>query len=91
MIMTGAWRGFAMPGRRELLLSGAFGAILVTSLSLFLVTLAMAPNPGYVGAITMLSALWLAIHGYFYHGERTNWWGGVALLCGAILVAVGAA
>ena len=91
LVMTKAWAGFAWPDKRELLLSAGFGALLVTSLSLFLVTLAMAPNPGYVGAITMLSALWLAVHAYFKHGERANWWGGVALLGGAVLVAVGAA
>lgn len=91
LVMGKAWQGFAWPGRREMLLSAAFGAILVASLSLFLVTLALAPNPGYVGAVTMLSALWLAIHGYFYHNERTNWWGGVVLVAGAILVAIGAA
>ena len=82
-------RTFAMPTRREMVLSAAFGAILLASLTVLLVTLAIAPNPGYVGAVTMLSALWLAIHGYFYHGERANWWGGVVLLGGAIGVAVG--
>ncbi|TKW60798.1 MAG: hypothetical protein DI628_07870 [Blastochloris viridis] len=80
-----------VPTRREVLLSALFGAILMVSLSVFLLALALAPNPGYVGAITMLSALWLAIHGYYAHNERTNWWGGVLLLAGAILVAVGAA
>ncbi len=83
--------GRFVPTRREVVLSALFGAILMVSLSLFLVTLALAPNPGYVGAITMLSALWLAIHGYFHHGERTNWWSGLLLVAGAVLVAVGAA
>lgn len=82
-------RTFAMPTRRELVLSAAFGAILLSSLSVLLMALAIAPNPGYVGAVTMLSALWLAIHGYVYHGERSNWWSGVALLAGAVAVAVG--
>lgn len=80
-----------VPTLREVVLSAAFGAILMVSLCLFLVTLALAPNPGYVGAITMLSALWLAVHGYLHHKERTNWWGGVLLLAGAVMVAVGAA
>ncbi len=91
LVMSKSWRGFARPSRREMILSAGFGALLVASLSLFLVTLALAPNPGYVGAITMLSTLWLAIHGYYYHGERTSIWGGLALLAGAVLVAVGAA
>ena len=82
---------FAKPTLREVVLSAAFGAILMASLSLFLATLAIAPNPGYVGAITMLSALWLAIHGYLYHKERANLWSGVILLLGAICVAVGTA
>ncbi len=80
---------FTLPTQREVLLSAAFGAILLASLSVLLVALAIAPNPGYVGAVTMLSALWLAIHGYYYHGERANWWSGIALLAGAIAVAVG--
>jgi hypothetical protein len=82
---------FALPNRRELFLASLFGAILLVSLSLFLVTLALSPNPGYVGAITMLSTLWLSLHGYFHHKERTNWWGGIALLAGAILVAIATA
>ncbi len=80
-----------VPTPRDMVLSALFGVILMVGLSIFLLSLALAPNPGYVGAITMLSALWLAIHGYYAHGERTNWWGGVLLLAGAILVAVGAA
>lgn len=87
LMMTRRFR----PTGREVLLSAVFGVILMVGLSVFLLSLALAPNPGYVGAITMLSALWLAIHGYFAHHERTNWWGGVLLLAGAILVAVGAA
>lgn len=91
--LVGFWLhgGLFEPTKREVLLSAAFGAILMLSLSLFLVTLAAAPNPGYVGAITMLSALWLAIDGYLLRGERSNWWGGVALVGGAICVALGAA
>lgn len=82
---------FPMPNKREFLLSALFGAILLAGLTVFLITLALAPNPGYVGAITMLSTLWLAIHGYIHHKERTNWWAGIALLTGAILVAVASA
>lgn len=87
MVMAGKFR----PTAREVLLSAMFGALLMASLCVFLVTLALAPNPGYVGAITMLSSFWLALHGYFHHGERANWWHGVLLLGGAIVVAVGAA
>ena len=87
MLMAGRF----VPTRREVVLSAIFGVILMVSLSLFLVTLALAPNPGYVGAITMLSALWLAVHGYFHHGERTSWWSGMLLVAGAVLVVVGAA
>lgn len=86
-----AMTGRFVPTRRDVLLSALFGVILMMGLSVLLLALALAPNPGYVGAITMLSALWLAIHGYFEHNETTNWWGGVLLLAGAILVAVGAA
>jgi hypothetical protein len=89
--IMGGLHKFGKPTSREVLLSAAFGALLMLGISLLLVTLALSPNPGYVGAITMLSSLWLAIHGYFHHKERTNWWAGLALLAGAILVAVAAA
>ncbi len=79
------------PTQREIVLSALFGVILMIGLSVLLFALALSPNPGYVGAITMLSTLWLAIHGYFSHNERTNWWSGILLLAGAIFVAVGAA
>jgi hypothetical protein len=58
---------------------------------LLLVTIALAPNPGYVAAITMLSALWLAIYARVTKGEYNNWWSGLALLAGAIAVAVATA
>lgn len=87
LILGGPWK----PTRREVLLAALFGAILLGGLSLLLVTLALAPNPGYVAAITMLSALWLALLGYFMRGEHNNWWAGVALLAGAVAVAVATA
>lgn len=75
--------------RADALRSAGFGAVLLTGLSLLLLTLAIAPNPGYVAAITMLSALWLAVWGHFVHGERNNLLAGLALVAGAMLVALG--
>lgn len=66
-----------------------FGLVLLASLTLLLVTLALAPNPGYVAAITMLSACWLALYARFTKGAQENLWAGLGLLLGAIAVAVG--
>lgn len=79
------------PTGREVLLAGLFGVILLAGLSVLLVTLALAPNPGYVAAITMLSALWLAVLGYVRRKEHNNWWAGLALVAGAMAVAVATA
>jgi hypothetical protein len=87
-LTTWLFDGAFRPTRRELWLGFVFGLILLPSLCLLLVTLALAPNPGYVAAITMLSALWLALWAYFKRGEHANWWAGVALLAGAVLVAL---
>lgn len=83
--------GWVKPKRGEVVKSAVFGAILLCSLTLLLVTIALAPNPGYVAAITMLSALWLALLGWWLRGERNNWWAGVALVVGAIAVAIASA
>lgn len=84
LILGKPWK----PTLREVLLAALFGVVLLSGLSLLLVTLALAPNPGYVAAITMLSALWLALMGYVVRREHNNWWAGVALLAGAVAVAV---
>lgn len=77
------------PTWREVWRSALFGLVFVSGISTLLLAIALAPNPGYVGAITMLSALWLAVYGWWMRGEHNNWWAGVALLAGAIAVAVG--
>lgn len=74
------------PHRGEVVKGVLLGLILLPSLCLFLVTLAWAPNPGYVAAISMLSALWLALWGYFRRGEHNNWWAGLAMIAGALVV-----
>jgi hypothetical protein len=76
------------PGWRTVRLSAAFGALLLTGLTLLLVVLALAPNPGYVAAITMLSAVWLAVWARWRRGERNNLWAGLALIFGAMCVGV---
>lgn len=85
-LMMGGW---ATPNRTELLKSMLFGAILLTSLTLLLVTLALAPNPGYVAAITMLSSLWLTLLARLRRAEHDSLLAGLALLGGAIAVAIG--
>lgn len=74
--------------RTDVLKSILFGVVLLLGLTLLLVTIALAPNPGYVAAITMLSALWLALYASVVRGEHNNWWAGIALLVGAIAVAL---
>lgn len=74
--------------RAEVLKSALFGVIFIVGLGVLLLAIALAPNPGYVAAISMLSALWLAIYGWWMRGERNNWWAGITLLVGAVAVAV---
>jgi hypothetical protein len=76
------------PGWRTVPLAAGFGALLLTGLTLLLVVLALAPNPGYVAAITMLSAVWLALWARWMRGERNNLWAGLALVVGAMCVGV---
>lgn len=81
--------GWPRMGVAEAAKSALFGLILLLSLTLLLVTLALAPNPGYVAAVTMLSALWLALWAHGRHGAQENLWAGLGLLLGAVFVAVG--
>lgn len=74
------------PGWRTVRLAAGFGALLLTGLTLLLVVLALAPNPGYVAAITMLSAVWLAVWASWQRGERNNLWAGLVLVVGAMAV-----
>jgi len=76
------------PGWPTVPLAAGFGALLLTGLTLLLVVLALAPNPGYVAAITMLSAVWLALWARWMRGERNNLWAGLALVVGAMCVGV---
>lgn len=80
--------GRVTPTRHDVVKSAAFGALLLASLTLLLVTLALAPNPGYVAAITMLSAFWLAIWARIVRRERNSLWAGLSLLAGAMAVAI---
>jgi hypothetical protein len=82
-------QGWQTPTLPQLAKSTAFGVLLLASLALLLVTLALAPNPGYVAAITMLSALWLALYARLRHGAQENLWAGLGLLLGALGVALG--
>lgn len=83
--------GTFKPTWREVWRSMLFGWIFVVGIAMLLLAIALSPNPGYVAAITMLSSLWLAIYGWWRRGEVNNWWAGVALLAGAVAVALGTA
>ncbi|MFZ2587937.1 MAG: hypothetical protein WAZ18_07470 [Alphaproteobacteria bacterium] len=80
--------GLPRYNRRTALLGAGFGVILMGGISLLLVTFVLAPNPGYVAAITCLSTVWLALWGRFYHNERSNPVALVMLVAAAIGVAV---
>jgi hypothetical protein len=82
-------QGWRTPGHAELIKSALFGVLLFASLTLLLITLALAPNPGYVAAITMLSAFWLALYARLRHGAQENLWAGLGLLLGALCVGLG--
>lgn len=76
------------PGWRTVPLAAGFGALLLTGLTLLLVVLALAPNPGYVTAVSMLSVVFLAVWARWMRGERNNLWAGLALVVGAMCVGV---
>ena len=68
--------------------AAGFGAFLYVSIAVLLVTISLAPNPGYVGAITMLSAVWLAFWARWRQGEANNFWACMLLVASAAGVAV---
>lgn len=67
--------------------SAAFGVLIYGGISLFLLTLSAAPNPGYVAAVTMMSSVWLAAWGKYTHGEHNNWGAALLLVLGGLVVA----
>lgn len=84
-----AWDKTALPrDATTVLKGGVFGLMVMLGVSLLLVTLALAPNPGYVAAITMLSAVWLAIWAHFVKGERNSVVAGIGLVISAMGVAL---
>ncbi len=76
------------PGWRTVRLAAGFGVLVLTGLTLLLVVLALAPNPGYVTAVSMLSVVFLAVWARWMRGERNNLWAGLALVVGAMAVGV---
>lgn len=73
---------------RTLLLCTGFGALLMVGIGVLLVALVTAPNPGYVGAVSSLSVVWLATWARVRQGERNNLWAILALVASAIGVVV---
>lgn len=73
---------------RALGVAAGFGAFLYLCIMVLLVTISLAPNPGYVGAITMLSAVWLALWARWRQGEANNFWACMLLVASAIGVAL---
>lgn len=65
-------QGWPTWNTRTVLASAGFGLILMVGITLLLVTFVLAPNPGYVAAVTCLSTVWLSMWGRYYHGEQNN-------------------
>jgi hypothetical protein len=79
-----SWPAFTC---RQWVLSATFGALLYCGIGFLLVVIIASPNPGYVAAITMLSALWLALWAR-WHGEKNNTLAGFLLLFSALGIAL---
>lgn len=73
---------------KDMVKAAGFGLLLLVGITVLLTALALAPNPGYVGAITMLSAVWLSIWGYVRHKERTSLMAGIVLVLSALVLAL---
>lgn len=64
--------GWPVWNTRTVVASAGFGFILMVGITLLLVTFVVAPNPGYVAAVTCLSTVWLSVYGRYVHGEQNN-------------------
>lgn len=70
------------------MIGAGFGVLLMAGISVLLVAFVLAPNPGYVGAITALSTVWLALWARWREGERNNLLAILMLVAAAVGVAV---
>ncbi|PIZ30774.1 MAG: hypothetical protein COY40_04005 [Alphaproteobacteria bacterium CG_4_10_14_0_8_um_filter_53_9] len=61
-----------------------FGVILLYSITVLLASITLAPNPGYVAAITMLSAVWLSLFAHLKGREQTNLTADITLIASAL-------
>lgn len=73
---------------RTVLASTAFGVLLTVGIGILVLALVVSPNPGYVGAVSSLSVVWLALWARVRQGERNNLWAILALVASAIGVVV---
>ncbi len=81
-------RGVPAFHARDVWPSVAFGALLMSGISVLLVTFVLAPNPGYVAAITCLSTVWLALWARYKNGEYNNPAAMLAMVAAAIGIAL---
>lgn len=83
-----ALRGMPRLDTRGWLQAAGLGALIYAGIGYLLVVIVAAPNPGYVAALTMLSALWLAIWARFVAREKNDMGAGLLLVVAALGVAV---
>jgi drug/metabolite transporter (DMT)-like permease len=81
-------RGKLPTDTRTVVASAGFGVLLMVGIGVLLVSLVTAPNPGYVGAVSSLSVVWLALWARVRQGERNNLSAILALVASAVGVVV---
>ncbi len=83
-----ALRGLPRLDVRGWVQAAGLGALIYAGIAYLLVVIVAAPNPGYVAAVSMLSALWLALWARFMAGEKNDMAAGLLLLIAALGVAL---
>lgn len=83
------WRG-GLPrwNPHHALIGAGFGMLLMVGIAVLLLAFVLAPNPGYVGAITALSTVWLALWARWREGEHNSLPAVLMLVAAAIGIAL---
>lgn len=78
-ILSGLWIKFhrkqnikAVLIRSNIVGATVMGALLIVGIPIMLMAFALAPNPAYVGAITVLSSVWLTVYYKLFRGDDAS-------------------